>query len=33
LDDYWKLLCEVREKPPLEEIPAVDEEVSQEENE
>jgi hypothetical protein len=26
LDDYWKELCEIRTKPPLEEIPATDEE-------
>lgn len=33
LDEFWKSLCEVREKPPLEEIPAADEVVGQEENE
>jgi hypothetical protein len=33
LDDHWKTLCEVRERPPLEEIPAADEEVVQEDNE
>ena len=26
LDDYWREICEIREKPPLEEIPAADEE-------
>jgi hypothetical protein len=25
LDDYWRELCEIRTKPPLEEIPATDE--------
>jgi hypothetical protein len=33
LDEHWKTLCEVRERPPLEEIPAADEEVVQEDNE
>lgn len=26
LDDHWRDMCEVRKKPPLEEIPAVDDE-------
>lgn len=30
LDDHWMALCEVREKPPLDEIPATDEEESSE---
>jgi hypothetical protein len=33
LDEHWKTLCEVRERPPLEEIPAADEEVVQEDTE
>jgi uncharacterized LabA/DUF88 family protein len=30
-DDHWQKICEIREKPPLEEIPAADEEVIGEE--
>ncbi len=30
LDDHWKDLCEVRKRPPLDEIPATDEDESSE---
>ncbi len=33
LDDHWKDLCEVRERPPLDEIPATDEDESSEDTE
>lgn len=33
LDEHWKSICEIREKPPLEEIPATDEESVQEDEE
>lgn len=32
LDDYWKRLCEIRKKPPIEEAPGVDEDVSEDED-
>jgi uncharacterized LabA/DUF88 family protein len=31
-DSHWREICEVREKPPFEEIPATDEEVTEEED-
>jgi uncharacterized LabA/DUF88 family protein len=30
IDDYWRDLCEIREKPSLDEIPAADEEATEE---
>jgi hypothetical protein len=31
LDDYWHELCEIRTKPPIDEMPAIDESIEDDE--
>lgn len=32
LDDYWEDLCEVKSRPPIEEAPAIDEDIEEDES-